>query len=82
VPADPFGDQCDALDRQRGDGGGRHVERDAGVHQGAEQQVARGARRQVQPPDGHAAIMPGERRRGSITGEWLPDPPTRPATRR
>ena len=51
VPGDLLGHQPDRSTGERGDRGGRHVERHAGVDQRAEQHVARRARREVQPAD-------------------------------
>ena len=62
VPGDRFRGQPDRLHRQRGDGGGRDVERDAGIDERPEQHVARGPGGEVQPPDGHGGIIPGRRR--------------------
>ena len=58
VTGDRFRHETDRLHRQRGDGGGRHVERHPGIDERAEQHVARRPGRQVQPAD-HAVIIPG-----------------------
>ena len=63
MAGDLLGNQADALDRQRGDGGGRHVEGNPGVDQRAEQHVARRPRGEIEPADGHAVIMPSRRDR-------------------
>ena len=52
--------QRDRLDGQRGDRRRGHLQRHAGVDQRAEQHVAAGARREVQPAGRHPLIMAGD----------------------